>query len=139
MEDCVRIVLEIMRCDYGIRTVTVDRDTAVQLQLVQMQEGVELPEHLEMPLDFSKLDLDEMELNVDVGTSSYWSELTQQQSADNLLKAGILQDAADYVERIPDKWVKDKQGLLKKLRERQQMMQQAQLMQPNIPQGGGMM
>ena len=139
MEDCVRIVLEIMRCDYGIRTVTVDRETAVQLQLVQMQKGVELPEHLEMTLDFSKLDLDEMELNVDVGTSSYWSELTQQQSADNLLKAGILQDAADYVERIPDKWVKDKQGLLKKLRERQQMMQQAQLMQPNIPQGGGMM
>ena len=139
MEDCVRIILEIMRCDYGIRTVTVDGETAAQLGLMQQPEGFPLPEHLEMPLDFSKLDLDEMELNVDVGTSSYWSELTQQQSADNLLKAGILQDAADYVERIPDKWVKDKQGLLKKLRERQQMMQQAQMMQPNIPQGGGMM
>lgn len=139
MEDCVRIILEIMRCDYGIRTVTVDGETAAQLGLMQQPEWVPLPEHLEMPLDFSKLDLDEMELNVDVGTSSYWSELTQQQSADNLLKAGILQDAADYVERIPDKWVKDKQGLLKKLRERQQMMQQAQMMQPNIPQGGGMM
>lgn len=139
MEDCVRIILEIMRCDYGIRTVTVDGETAAQLGLMQQPEGFPLPEHLEMPLDFSKLDLDEMELNVDVGTSSYWSELTQQQSADNLLKAGILQDAADYVERIPDKWIKDKQGLLKKLRERQQMMQQAQMMQPNIPQGGGMM
>lgn len=139
MEDCVRIILEIMRCDYGIRKVTVDGETAAQLGLMQQPEGFLLPEHLEMPLDFSKLDLDEMELNVDVGTSSYWSELTQQQSADNLLKAGILQDAADYVERIPDKWVKDKQGLLKKLRERQQMMQQAQMMQPNIPQGGGLM
>ena len=135
----VRIILEIVRCDYGIRSVTIDGDTAAQLNLIQAMDGMPMPEHLEIPLDFSKLDLDEMELNVDVGTSSYWSELTQQQSADNLLKAGILQDAADYVERIPDKWVKDKQGLLKKLRERQQMMQQAQLMQPNIPQGGGLM
>ena len=142
MEDCVRAVLEIVRCDYGVRLVTIDGETAAQLGLVQQEEGIPLPEHMELPLDFSQLDLDEMELNVDVGTSSYWSELTQQQSADNLLKAGILQDAADYVERIPDKWVKDKQGLLKKLRERQQMMQQAQMMQAQtVPQlqGGGLM
>lgn len=138
MEDCVRIILEIVRCDYGIRSVTIDGETAAQLNLIQAMDGMPMPEHLEIPLDFTKLDLDEMELNVDVGTSSYWSEITQQQSADNLLKSGIIQDATDYVERIPDKWVKNKEGLLKKLRERQQMMQQAQMMQPpNM--GGGMM
>ena len=142
MEDCVRAILEIVRCDYGVRTVTIDRATAGQLGLVQAMPGMQEPEYVELQLDFSKLDLDEMELNVDVGTSSYWSELTQQQSADNLLKAGILQDAVDYVERIPDKWVKNKEGLLKKLRERQQVMQQAQMMPvqtlPQAP-GGGMM
>lgn len=143
IEDCVRAMLEIVRCDYGVRRVTIDGETAAALGLVQNQNGMPLPDYMELNLDFSKLDLDEMELNVDVGTSSYWSELTQQQSADNLLKAGILQDAVDYVERIPDKWVKDKEGLLKKLRERQQMMQQQQP-QPmpapgNVQLVGGMM
>lgn len=138
MEDCVRIILEIMRCDYGIRTVTVDGETAAELGLLTMQEGAPVPEHVEMQLDFSGMDLDEMELNVDVGTSSYWNEITQQQSADNLLKAGIIKDAVDYVERIPDKWVKNKAGLLKKLKEQQQQMMAAQPMQmQQLPSAGG--
>ena len=106
VEDIVRVMCEIMRCDYGVRmAVMEDESGTLQEQLV----------------DFSALDLDQMELNVEVGMSSYWSEITQQQSADNLLKAGVIQDAADYLERLPDKWVKDKAGLLRKLRERQAM------------------
>ena len=71
-------------------------------------------------------------------------ELTQQKSADNPLKDGILQDASDYVERSPDKWVKDKAGLLKKLKERQQQLQTAQQQAPreqlglNPMENGGM-
>ena len=146
MEDCVRIMLEIMRCDYGVRTVTVDQETAQALGLLDnWPPEMAAPDSLDLQLDFSGMDLEEMELNVDVGTSSYWSEITQQQSADNLLKAGILQDAADYVERIPDKWVKDKAGLLKKLKERQQQLQTAQQQTPreqlglNPMENGGML
>jgi hypothetical protein len=101
---------------------------------------------VETAMNFADMDFDEMELNVEVGTSAYWSELAQQQSADNLLKAGIIKDAVDYVERIPDKWIRDKAGLLRKLKEQQtqmQMTQQAQAMGGGAAmiaqQGGGMM
>ena len=56
-----------------------------------------------------------------------------------------MQDASDYVERIPDKWVKDKAGLLKKLKERQQQLQTAQQQAPreqlglNPMENGGML
>lgn len=145
MEDCVRICMEIMRCDYGQRTVTVSGEDAMALGLLgDLVEPGQVPEHVETVIDFSQLDLSEMELNVEVGTSSYWSEIAQQQSADNLLKAGIIKDAVDYVERIPDKWIRDKAGLLRKLKEQQQAMtQQAQAMGGGpalLPgQGGGMM
>lgn len=145
MEDCVRICAEIMRCDYGRRTVTVSGEDAVAMGL--LAEGTDpamLPEHVETVINFADMNFDEMELNVEVGTSAYWSELAQQQSADNLLKAGIIKDAADYVERIPDKWIRDKAGLLRKLKEQQQAMtQQAQAMGGGAAmitgQGGGAM
>ena len=145
MEDCVRIVTEIMRCDYGQRTVTVSGEDAMALGLLDdFVEPGQVPEHVETVIDFSQMDLSEMELNVEVGTSSYWSEIAQQQSADNLLKEKIIQDPIDYIERIPDKWIKDKAGLLRKLKERQaQLTQQAQAMGGGpaaLPgQGGGMM
>lgn len=136
MEDCVRIIIEIMRCDYGRRTVRMDLQIAQDLGF-DVQAAAEMgADGIDVDLDFARLDPDEMELNVDVGTSSYWSEITQQQSADNLLKSGVLKDVTDYVERIPDKWIKDKQGLLQKLREQQKQMQQAQAVQgQNITQG----
>lgn len=143
MEDCVRICMEIMRCDYGMRTVTVSGEDAMALGLLdEMVDPNQLPEHVETAINFADMDLSEMELNVDIGTSSYWSEIAQQQSADNLLKAGIIKDAVDYVERIPDKWIKDKAALLRKLKEQQQAMtQQAQAIGGGqIPtQGGGQM
>lgn len=132
MEDCVRIIADQMASDYGMRTVSVDGETAVQLGALGDVDPAMVPDQMDIVIDFADMNLDEMELNVDVGTSAYWSELAQQQSADNLLKAGIIKDAADYVERIPDKWIKNKAGLLKKLKEQQQQMtQQAQAM------GGG--
>lgn len=141
MEDCVRIAMEIMRCDYGRRRVTVSGEDALALGLLpETADPNILPEHVETVVNFADMDLSEMELSVDVGTSSYWSEIAQQQSADNLLKAKLIQDPIDYVERIPDKWIKDKAGLLRKLKERQaQLTQQAQAMGGGQPvfQGGG--
>jgi hypothetical protein len=147
MEDCVRICAEIMRCDYGMRKVTVSGEDAMAMGLLgDFVDPNTVPDHVETAINFADMDFDEMELNVEVGTSAYWSELAQQQSADNLLKAGIIKDAVDYVERIPDKWIRDKAGLLRKLKEQQtqmQMTQQAQAMGGGAAmiaqQGGGMM
>jgi hypothetical protein len=146
MEDCVRIIADQMASDYGMRTVSVDGETAVQLGALGDADPAMVPDQMDIVIDFADMNLDEMELNVEVGTSAYWSELAQQQSADNLRKAGIIKDAVDYVERIPDKWIRDKAGLLRKLKEQQtqmQMTQQAQAMGGGAAmiaqQGGGMM
>lgn len=138
MEDCARICGEIMRCDYGRRTVTLTAEEAEAIGAMMTAQGMEPSETVEVELDFSGMDLDVMEINVDVGTSSYWSEIAQQQSADALLKAGIIKDAEDYVERLPDKAIKDKEGLMQKLKQQRiEAEQQAQLQRQQIP-GGGM-
>ena len=56
-----------------------------------------------------------MELRVDVGPASYWSELVQVETADNLFKNGIITDAVTYLESVPDKYIRNKRGLIEKL------------------------
>lgn len=51
--------------------------------------------------------------NIDVGMSSYWSELASINTLDNLLSAGHI-SFAEYLERIPDGYVPGKQELLRR-------------------------
>lgn len=99
MEDVVRIILDIMACDYGRR-------------LIQEESGEQAI------LDLSKLRGMDLRLNVDIGASSYWSELMQVQTLDNLFAKGVLTDAAEYVENIPSAYLKNKAKLLQALKER---------------------
>ena len=108
VEDAVRIILEIIRCDYGVRWVQTDGEMGPMLEQV----------------DFGAYSLDEMELNIDIGESSYWNELVQIQTADNLVQQKIITDAADYLERIPDKYIKNKQDLIEKIRARAELVGQ---------------
>ena len=55
-----------------------------------------------------------MELKLDVGASSYWSEIAAMQTMDNLLSQGKI-DIVDYLERIPDGYIAKKQELIDKL------------------------
>lgn len=67
---CIRIVIDQMGAYYGRRIVRYDEDDT----------GNSVP----VELDFSAINVDEMDLKVSVGAASYWSELTQTQTADNL-------------------------------------------------------
>lgn len=83
---------------------------------------------MEQPFDFSLLEQLPMQLKLDVGASSFWSEIAAIQTLDNLL----LQDKIsleDYLERIPDGYVTKKQELIDKLRA-------AGTAAPQIPVGG---
>lgn len=102
IEDTVKILVDIICTDYGVRLVSI--------------EGEELPQ----PFDFSRIDWKAMQLRVDVGASSYWSELTQIQTLDNLFSKGIIQDAVTYLEGIPDQYVKGKNKIITQLKERQE-------------------
>lgn len=90
--------------------------------------------------DFGSLAGMAMRLNVEIGGASYWSELNEVSTADALISKGIITDPLDYLERVPDGYIKDKAGLIESIeaqRRQAEQLQQAQaMMQMGV--GGGM-
>lgn len=104
VEDVVRIILDLMASHYGVRAVKTEEGGTVLV-------------------DHSRLAGMDLRVNVDIGASSYWSELMQAQTLDNLFAKGVITDAADYVESIPGTYLKNKAKLLQTLREKQNAVQ----------------
>ena len=98
IEDCVRIMADIMRADYATREFY-DR------------------ENQRVTVDFRLFDLDSLDLRVDVGASSYWSEIGQLETMDNLFSKGIITDAATYIQGIPAQYLRNKNKILEGLKE----------------------
>lgn len=98
IEDFIRAMIEIMATDYGMRKYR-DADP-------------ETGEGKESTFDFKMLKERRLKLRVDVGDSSYWSEITQAQTADNMLAHGII-DPEAYIESLPEKFVRNKEVLLR--------------------------
>ena len=113
MEQVVRCITDIIRTDYGTRPTSITVDG----------------ERFDGMFDFATLTDTAYSMKVDIGSSSYWSELTQIQTADNLLAKGIIPDAVSYLESIPDKYIKGKARLLQKLKENLAAQAEAQMMQ----------
>lgn len=99
VEDVVRVLLDMITTYYGRRQVTVDGAPRM--------------------VDFSQLSEMNLRLKVDVGAASYWSELTQIQTLDNLFSKGIIADPVTYLENIPSAYVKNKQKIIEGLKEQQ--------------------
>ncbi len=91
VEELGRIYLDMMRAYYGCRAV---------------ETGM---------FDFAVLELLPMQLRLDVGAASYWSEITAIQTLDNLLLQNRI-TLEDYLERIPDGYISRKQELIDKVR-----------------------
>ena len=106
VEQYIRIFLEIMRVDYGLRYVNTSN-----------QEGESFPQLT----DFSQLEYLQLKLDVDVGAGSFWSELAQVQTIDNLLQNGIISDPITYLDSIPDGYIKNKAKMIAKLKEQQNL------------------
>ncbi len=102
IEDYVRIFLDIMRANYGVRDVMISGDNG---------------ENEIVSVDFSDLSMHRMSLNIEVGAASYWSELMQVQTLDNLFLNGVIDDSIAYLESMPDGYIKNKQKLIASLKE----------------------
>lgn len=133
IEDLGRIYLDMMRVYYGTRY--------VQVKFLSKQEmnnqplGMSLQnEEFNKPFDFSILNEIPMSLKLDVGASSYWSEITTVQTLDNLLMQGKI-ELVDYLERIPEGYVSKKQELIDKLKGMQAQMMGQQSASPVMGQG----
>lgn len=94
-EDCGRIILDMMSTNYGIRPVVVEQDGNRYVE------------------EFNFDELKNMWLNVkaDVGASSYFSEIASLQTLDNLLSNGLI-EFVDYLKRVPDEIIPNKQELI---------------------------
>ena len=131
IEDLFRVYLEFMAEYYGKRTVDTETPPLVRQALEFAAEGDPMaepvPDKVPMEFDFGTLKDITMNLKLDVGASSYFSEMAATQTLDNLLKIGAI-TPVQYLKRIPDGSVKDKEGLIREIEEQQRQameMQQA--------------
>lgn len=130
IEDLGRIYLDFMAAYYGKRK--------VQLSMPDVGSDIlafagKDPEELETVLfDYGILNDMPMALKLDVGASSYWSEMASVQTLDNLLMQDKI-TIEEYLERIPDGYIPKRQELIAS---RKQATQQ-QMMQPEEQSTGG--
>ena len=130
IEDLGRIYLDFMAAYYGKRKVQVSMpDVGADILAFAGKN----PEELETVLfDYGILNDMPMALKLDVGASSYWSEMASVQTLDNLLMQNKI-TIEEYLERIPDGYIPKRQELIAS---RKQAAQQ-QMMQPEEQSTGG--
>ncbi len=107
VEDCGRIILDMIATNYGVRPVVLEENENRTVET----------------FDFSELKGMWLHIKADVGNASYFSEIASLQTLDNLLAAGRI-EFIDYLKRIPDEVIPQKKELIKEL-EGQDMYHQA--------------
>lgn len=126
MEDSARIWIDMMSVRYGTRMVemTMDLDNPGEQPL-----GMQLPaQSFLQPFDFSILNEIQLNIRLDVGASSYWSEMANVQTLENLLMNGHI-NAVQFLDRLPSGYLVKKQELIDELK--------AQMLPPAATPGSG--
>lgn len=149
IEDLYRIYIEFMAEYYGKRFV--DISTPPQVREAVEFIGQKAPPEVPMSFDFKTLKDMPMSMKLDVGASSYYSEIASIQTLDNLLRMNKI-TVLQYLERIPDGYIPARRELIDQLKEQEaaaaraaqaaQMGEQAgpvsgEMEKPEIPTGGG--
>jgi hypothetical protein len=127
VEDVGSILLDFMGTYYGRRPVVVDHEFE---ELVVGPGGVpsldpmtgqmktqKVVRKIVQEFDLSQFKHLWLNLRVDVGATTYFSEIAMTQTLDNLRQDGTL-DVIQYLERIPDKLIPKKQELIDELKGR---------------------
>ena len=110
-EDLARIYFEFMAEYYGTRYVMIppteeERDAFTFA-------GKKVPSRIPKPFDFSQLKTHPMLLKLDVGASTYYSEIAAMQTLDGLLQRGLI-SLRQYLERVSDDYVPKRRGKSKR-------------------------
>jgi len=143
IEDLARIYLEFMAEYYGKRTVDMpmnDEMRALFEQANQLAEAAgqppqEIPKTVPVEFYFSMLKDHPFSVKIDVGASSYYSEVSSLSTLDNLLLNGHI-NIVQYLEHIPDGTVAGRRELIEELKqqmeEQQQMAEQQAMMEQQM-------
>jgi hypothetical protein len=126
-EDIGEIFPDMMGTYYGVRPIIVEREfeeivtDAAGVPQIDMMTGQmktqKLVRKVVEEFDFSQLKHIALNMRIDVGATTYFSEIAMTQTLDNLRKDGTL-DVIQYLERIPDKLIPRKQELINELKGR---------------------
>ena len=108
-EDCIRIIVDMACAYYGIRYISVN---IKQTQL----DGSQKENKSDVLLDFSKFSIGAMDINVEVGAATYWSEIVSMTNMDKLMQAGMIPDPVLYLESIPNSYIPNKQQIIEALK-----------------------
>jgi hypothetical protein len=127
VEEMGLIWMDMMAAKYGVRKV----ETTMMLDKPGEQPlGMAVPAAPFMvDFDFSALKNIRVAIKQDVGASSYWSEIANMQTLDNLLMNNKI-TLKQYLERIPNGYISKKQELINEI--------QAMTAQPAAPMGTGL-
>ena len=142
IEDLGMIYLDFIGEYYGKRYVEMPLDQVPEEMLPSelkdfAAESGMLPPGTTVPVlfDFKTVKDLPMRLKLDVGASSYWSEMSSIQTMENLLMQGKI-DIVQFLERIPDQNVPMKEELISEIKQQQAMMAQM-APTPEEPSAGG--
>jgi hypothetical protein len=127
VEDIGEILPDMMGTYYGVRPVIVEQEfeelvtDATGTPRIDPMTGLmatqKIVRKVVKEFDFGQLKHITLNLRVDVGATTGFSEIAMTQTLDNLRKDGTL-DVIQYLERIPDKLIPRKQELINELKGR---------------------
>lgn len=127
IEDLGRIYMDMMAANYGKRTVMLPLPKeATQDMELMMFSGLDPNQLVETEFDYKTLGDMPMTIKLDVGASSYWSEIASMQTLDNLLMNDRI-TIDEYLERIPAGYIPKLQELIESHRQSAMMSQMAQM------------
>lgn len=107
IEDIGRVLLDMMGTYYGVRPVVIEQDGLKQV----------------IEYDFSVFKNTWLNVRADVGEASYWSEIASLSTLDTLLDREKI-DFVDYLDRVPDEYIPQKQELISKIKQQMQMAEE---------------
>jgi len=134
-----RVILDFMGEYYGRRYVdrpikTRERQAAIWAQ--QVNPDQEIPEEVPEMFDFSQLKDHPVTIKIDVGASTYYSEIASIQTLENLLMQGKI-TTVQFLERLPDDYVPNRLALIAEIKNQEMQMQAMPPMGGMPPEAGG--
>lgn len=119
IEDLYRIYYEFIADRYGSRTVSMQ--TPDELKPAYVYAGMPIPATISAEFDFGFFKDNPFLLKLDVGASTYYSEIASMQTLENMLMRGNI-TPVQFLERVSDDYVPKRTALIEELKAAQQPM-----------------
>lgn len=138
IEDLARIYLDFMGSYYGVRYVDrpiKERERQAIMFAQQANPDIEMKEEVPELFDFSTMKEHPVTIKLDVGASTYYSEIASIQTLENLLMQGQI-TVVQFLERLPDDYVPNRLGLIAEKKNEAIQAQQMQMGMGGMPPQG---